>query len=144
MPANLEQLVNEVIDLTGAAKPSLYEDDAPVLSDEALRGGPEAGFYLVGLIGGKEVGKSALVNALVGREITRSTSYGEGTHIVTAYAHAARAAALRELLDREVPGRYVIVTHDAPGLGRQVLLDLPVPMVVVPRDFVASKATPAV
>ena len=36
MSAALEQLVNEVMDLTGADKPSLYEDDAPVLSDEAL------------------------------------------------------------------------------------------------------------
>jgi hypothetical protein len=125
MSANLEQLVNEVIDLTGAEKPSLYEDDAPVLSDEALRSAEAEGFYLVGLIGGKEVGKSALVNALVGREITKSTSFGEGTHIVTAYAHAAQVPALRELLDREVPGRYVIVNHGAPQLSRQVLLDLP-------------------
>jgi hypothetical protein len=125
MSVALEQLVNEVMDLTGAEKPSLYEDDAPVLSGEALSGGQGEGFYLVGLIGGKEVGKSALVNALVGREITKSTSFGEGTHIVTAYAHAGQQAGLRELLDREVAGRYVIVTHDAPGLKRQVLLDLP-------------------
>jgi hypothetical protein len=125
MSANLEQLVNEVIDLTGADKPSLYEEDAPVLSDEALRSAQAEGFYLVGLIGGKEVGKSALVNALVGREITQSTGFGEGTHIVTAYAHAAQVPALRELLDRDVPGRYVIVTHDVPRLTRQVLLDLP-------------------
>src|SRR4051812_27181099 len=125
MSAALEQLVNEVMDLTGAEKPSLYEDDAPVLSDEALAAGQGEGFYLVGLIGGKEGGKSALVNALVGREITKSTSFGEGTHVVTAYAHAGQQAALRELLDREVAGRYVIVTHDVPRLRRQVLLDLP-------------------
>src|SRR5687767_6509830 len=125
MSAALEQLVNEVIDLTGAEKPSLYEEDAPVLADEALASARAEGFYLVGLIGGKEVGKSALVNALVGREITKSTSYGEGTHIVTAYAHAGQVPALRGLLDREVSGRYAIVTHDAPGLARQVLLDLP-------------------
>src|SRR3954452_17560717 len=125
MSAALEQLVNEVIDLTGAEKPSLYEEDAPVLSTEALAVEQGEGFYLVGLIGGKEVGKSALVNALVGKEITKSTSYGEGTHIVTAYAHAAQVPGLRELLDREVPGRYAVVTHDTPGLARQVLLDLP-------------------
>jgi GTPase Era involved in 16S rRNA processing len=125
MSAPLEELVNEVIDLTGAEKPSLYEDDAPVLSTEALTVEQGEGFYLVGLIGGKEVGKSALVNALVGKEITKSTSYGEGTHIVTAYAHAGQVPALRDLLDREVPGRYAVVTHDTPGLARQVLLDLP-------------------
>jgi GTPase Era involved in 16S rRNA processing len=125
MSANLEQLVREVIDVTGAAQPVLYEDDAPVLSDEALAAAPGEGFYLVGLIGGKEVGKSAMVNALVGKSITQSTSFGEGTQIVTAYAHASQAAAVRELLDREVPGKYKVVTHEMPTLARQVLLDLP-------------------
>src|SRR5882757_6108367 len=102
MSADLEQLVKEVIDLTGADRPVLYEDDAPVLSDEAIAESAAESFYLVGLIGGKEVGKSAMVNALVGTSITQSTSFGEGTQIVTAYAHASQAAALRELLDREV------------------------------------------
>jgi hypothetical protein len=125
MSATLEQLVKEVIDVTGAAQPVLYEDDAPVLSDEAMAAAQEQGFYLVGLIGGKEVGKSAMVNALVGKQITQSTSFGEGTQIVTAYAHATQAPALRELLDREVPGRYAIVTHEIPRLLRQILLDLP-------------------
>jgi GTPase Era involved in 16S rRNA processing len=125
MSANLEQLVKEVIDLTGADRPVLYEDDAPVLSDEALGTAEGEGFYLVGLIGGKEVGKSAMVNALVGKQITQSTSFGEGTQIVTAYAHATQTTALRELLDREVPGRYQIVTHEIPRLLRQILLDLP-------------------
>ena len=125
MSQPLEELVNDVIDLTGAAKPEMFEDDAPVLSTAALEEAEDQGFYLVGLIGGKEVGKSALVNALVGRTITKSTSYGEGTHIVTAYAHASQATHLRELLEREAPGRYAIVTHESPRLFRQVLLDLP-------------------
>jgi hypothetical protein len=125
MSANLEQLVNEVIDVTGADKPVLFEDDAPVLSDEAMKEAEDQGFYLVGLIGGKEVGKSAMVNALVGKQITQSTSFGEGTQIVTAYAHTSQAPFLREMLDREVPGKYAIVTHDIQRLCRQVLLDLP-------------------
>ena len=33
MSAVLEQLAKEVIDVTGADKPALYEDDAPVLAD---------------------------------------------------------------------------------------------------------------
>jgi GTPase Era involved in 16S rRNA processing len=125
MSAQLEELVKEVMDVTGAQTPVLFEEDAPVLSEQALAEGHEQGFYLVGLIGGKEVGKSALVNALVGREITLSTSFGEGTQIVTAYAHEAQRAYLKEMLDREVPGRYAIVTHDNQRLFRQVLLDLP-------------------
>lgn len=125
MSAELQQLVQDVIEVTGAQTPSLYEEDAPVLSDTALREAEDQGFYLVGLIGGKEVGKSALVNALVGKPITESTSFGEGTQIVTAYAHATQVSFLRELLEREVPGRYRIVQHETPRLFRQVLLDLP-------------------
>src|SRR5437868_4657175 len=37
----------------------------------------------------------------------------------------ADAVELRQRLEREVPGRYRIVTHDVASLRRQVLLDLP-------------------
>lgn len=124
----VEQLVRETMELTGAQTPQLLEDGAPVLSDEALEVSAEddgGDFYLVGIIGGKDVGKSALVNALVGRPITAITSHGPGTEAAVAYAHASREPALRALLEREVPGRYRIVAHDAPQLLRQVLLDLP-------------------
>ena len=112
------------MELTGAQKPALMEDDAPVLADDALIDADRS-FYLVGLIGGKDVGKSALVNALAGRSITPSSSYGPGTEGVIAYAHVAQVEALRELLQREVPGQFRIVTHELPSLRRQVLLDLP-------------------
>ncbi|HSI35476.1 MAG TPA: GTPase domain-containing protein [Tepidisphaeraceae bacterium] len=142
MPTHLEQLVHDVVGLTGAEPPTLFQDDAPVLTDAALRQTTDAdqsfaispaasplipaeGVYLIGLIGGKEVGKSALVNALAGKQITESTSYGEGTQIVTTYAHVTQAAYMRELLSREVPGKFQIVTHDDARLQRQVLLDLP-------------------
>ena len=61
-------------------------------------------FYLVGLIGGKDVGKSALVNALAGRNITAITSHGPGTEVAVAYAHASQEPALRELLERRGAG----------------------------------------
>ena len=132
MTPAVEQLVRETMELTGADTPMLLEDDAPVLSDEALEaapadagGGDDGGFYLTGIIGGKDVGKSALVNALVGRDITAITSHGPGTEIVVEYAHRSREPALRALLEREVPGRYRIVLHEEPHLLRQVLLDLP-------------------
>src|SRR5437016_6807851 len=117
MSPELDQLVSDVAGLTGAAKPVWLGEDAPVLTDA---GGP---FYLIGLIGGKDVGKSAFVNALVGHEITARTSYGPGTEKVIAYAHADQVKPLRELLEREVPGRYAIVEHNIPRLFRQVLLD---------------------
>jgi hypothetical protein len=128
MSSSVEQLVHETLELTGADRPALLEDDAPVLAEEVVRPADrdgDEGFYLVGLIGGKEVGKSALVNALVGRPITAITSHGPGTEIAVAYAHQSQEAALRELLEREIPGRFRIVTHDADSLRRQVLLDLP-------------------
>lgn len=124
MTPAVEQLVRETMELTGAPRPALMEDDAPVLMDDALLDADHS-FYLVGLIGGKDVGKSALVNALAGRSITPSSSYGPGTEGVIAYAHVSQVEALRELLEREVRGQYRIVTHELPSLRRQVLLDLP-------------------
>lgn len=124
MTPAVEQLVRETIELTGAPRPELMEDGAPVLADDALVD-TDRSFYLVGLIGGKDVGKSALVNALAGRNVTTSSSYGPGTEGVIAYAHTSQVEALRELLEREVPGQFRIVTHELPDLRRQVLLDLP-------------------
>ena len=125
MTPAVEQLVRETMELTGADTPQLLEDDAPVLSEEALEADGDGSPYLVGIIGGKDVGKSALVNALVGRNITAITSHGPGTEMVVAYAHGSQEQALRALLEREVPGQYRVVTHDSPDLKRQVLLDLP-------------------
>lgn len=124
MIAELDQLVREVRDLTGAGEPEMFSEDAPVLNARALEANGQ-GFYLVGIIGGKDVGKSALVNALVGQDITPRTSHGPGTEIAIAYAHQSQAPALRDLLDRQIPGRYRIVTHAIEHLQRQVLLDLP-------------------
>jgi hypothetical protein len=122
----VEQLVRETLELTGADRPALMQDDAPILVEDVVRPADEQeGFYLVGLIGGKEVGKSALVNALVGRPITAITSHGPGTEVAVAYAHGSQEAALRELLNRAVPGRFRIITHAVEDLRRQVLLDLP-------------------
>jgi hypothetical protein len=122
MTAQLQQLVRDTIELTGATPPSLLNVHGPALTDDALSA---TGFYLVGLIGGKEVGKSSLVNALVGQPITAATSFGPGTETVIAYAHEAQIPALKELLEREVSGEFRIVPHRIAGLGRQVLLDLP-------------------
>ena len=122
MTADVDQLVHEVTDLTGSAAPEVFDQNAPVLRTDAVDG---EGFYLVGLIGGKEVGKSALVNALAGQIVAESTSYGPGTESVLAYAHQSQAKAVTELLRREVPGKFRVITHDLAHLTRQVLLDLP-------------------
>jgi hypothetical protein len=122
MTTELQQLVRDTIELTGAPGPSVLDDRGPTLAVDAL---DASGFYLIGLIGGKEVGKSSLVNALVGAAITKPTSFGPGTETVIAYAHESQAAALKELLDQHVPKQYRIIAHRMGSLSRQVLLDLP-------------------
>lgn len=124
MTTEAQQLVRETIELTGSAAPSLMDAQAPVLAGDALAGSGD-GFYLVGLIGGKDVGKSSIVNALAGRDITAITSYGPGTESIIAYAHREQERALRAMLDREAAGQFRIVTHDIAQMRRQVLLDLP-------------------
>lgn len=122
---DLRRLVAEAVELTGADAPLLMADDAPVLDLARIPPADDTGWYIVGLIGGKEVGKSALVNALAGQAITQSTAWGEGTQQVIAYVHTSRAAAIEQFLQREVPGRWRIVTHNIDAIARQVLLDLP-------------------
>src|SRR5258706_2601208 len=124
MLAEYQQLVDEIRDLTGASAPALMEVDAPVLADDALNAAGDQ-MYLIAIIGGKDVGKSALVNALVGQEITARTSFGPGTEIAVAYAHEEQKQNLSNLLQREAPGQFRIVTHRLDHLRRQVLLDLP-------------------
>lgn len=119
MTDDLHNLVTETVALTGADLPALLDDESPTLGD--LSGE----LYLVGLIGGKEVGKTSLINALVGEELSTPTGHGRGTETAIAYAHASAVAALRPILDDAVPGKYRIVTHENPALARQVLLDLP-------------------
>jgi hypothetical protein len=129
MPPEIEQIIADTIALTGSSMPPSLAGDSPVLSpaslsDEPISAGAEP-MYLIGLIGGKDVGKSSFVNALVGQKISEQTSHGPGTEVVVAYAHEGVVKPLRELLDREVPGRFKIYAHTIPGLLRQVLLDLP-------------------
>jgi GTPase Era involved in 16S rRNA processing len=122
MSDGVQQLVAEVAQVTGAAMPEVLAAESPAFRADTAR---RDDIYLIGLIGGKDVGKSALVNALVGQPITDSTAFGPGTETVIAYAHQSRTQAVRELLDREAPGRFQIVTHSIASLERQVLLDLP-------------------
>lgn len=117
MQMDLPQLVEETIELTGADPPALLDPEAPVLTSA-----PAESLYLVGLVGGKDVGKSSLVNALVGQQITTPTSFGPGTDKAIAYVHKDATTELRHVLASEA---FTVTTHTVDSLKNQVLLDLP-------------------
>lgn len=122
MTSELKEIIDETMELTGADAPAVLDANAPVLEVDSSHEQP---LYLVGLIGGKEVGKSSLVNALVGQTISEQSAHGPGTEEVIAYAHHTAAEELRELLERVAPGKYRIVPHNVGELSQQVLVDLP-------------------
>jgi hypothetical protein len=127
MNSELKEIIEQTMELTGASAPAVLAADAPVLDTSLLdlNAAGEQPLYLVGLIGGKEVGKSSLINALVGQTISEQSAHGPGTEEAIAYAHHTAAEELRDLLDRVVPAKYRIVPHNVGELSRQVLVDLP-------------------
>src|SRR5690606_14956056 len=88
----VDQLVTEITAATGAPPPAVMDAEAPIPADT------EGELYYVGLIGGKDVGKTSLVNAIAGTTIAEPTGHGEGTRVATAYAHAAAADQVRRKL----------------------------------------------
>ncbi|HRK31908.1 MAG TPA: GTPase domain-containing protein [Tepidisphaeraceae bacterium] len=120
MNSELHNLVADVMGETGGDGPELLSPDSPGLAiaqDDPI--------YMVGLIGGKDVGKSSLINALIGLPVSRTSAAGPGTESVIAYAHRSAVDRLDQLLARIVPGKFEIIGHDNPELFRQVLVDLP-------------------
>ena len=100
-------------------------DLPPLVHEPGVESGKDRPWYLIGLIGGKEVGKSALVNALVGQDIAATSAYGPGTEKVLAYVHTEHSESVREYLFSTLGDRFEIVRHDVDAIERQVLLDLP-------------------
>lgn len=120
MDESVRQLVSDTAALLGREAPGFMSADAMMFDAPA-----SDSLYLIGLIGGKEVGKSSLVNAILGQSIVTPSSFGRGTSRATAYVHRNAEASLRTLLDRELPGQYDVVAHDASSARDRVVLDLP-------------------
>ncbi len=118
----IHDIVADTVSLIGVEPPQMLSPDAPVLELSTLT---ESDLYLVGIIGGKDVGKSSLVNALVGTKVSEETSSGPGTEIAIAYTHRSAERVLKQMLHRLLPGEFRIVLHDNASIARQVLIDLP-------------------
>ena len=114
------QLIRDVADLTGGDPPDWTNAAAPTLQTPA-----DDSLYFIGVIGGKDVGKSSLVNALLGRAVASVSAHGEGTRRALAYVHQDDAAAARAMLQLHVPEQFDLVTHTIADARRRVLLDLP-------------------
>ncbi|UCG15457.1 MAG: 50S ribosome-binding GTPase [Phycisphaerales bacterium] len=81
-----------------------------------------------GLLGGKDVGKSTLINALADRSVSVDRAVvGEGTPRPIAYTHEDEADTLRGRLGSAAAGPidHQIVTHRVDDIRRLVLVDLP-------------------
>ncbi len=79
--------------------------------------------FVLALAGGTGSGKSSLLNALAGTEVSRAGATRPVTAEPVAWVPAARAAELAPLLDWVGAGR--VVTHDNPRFAGVCLLDLP-------------------
>lgn len=85
------------------------------------------GLIVCGLAGGKDVGKSTLINALAGATITSDTrEVGRGTERPLAYVHeAARRAAAERLGGVSHPWQLEVAPHRVDAIRNLVLVDLP-------------------
>ncbi len=119
--SELSNLVSDVVQLCGSEKPIWMNPDAPVLKTE----NDHSSLYLIGVIGGKDVGKSSLINALIGETLAGVSNIGEGTSKALAYVHQADREAARVILDELAPDQYQIILHERPEGKSRLLLDLP-------------------
>lgn len=103
----------------------LRREPAPLAlgADEALNDE----LVICGILGGKDVGKSTLINALAQTRVSDDTAeVGKGTHRPMAFVHASAQDAVRERLSGGGHHPPVDITvHRADTVGNVVLVDLP-------------------
>ena len=120
MTTGEQEIIRDAVALTGIDVPDWSMPDAPVLQTNV-----ETAIYFIGVIGGKDVGKSSLVNAILGRDVAMVIGHGEGTSRAMAYVHEADALAAAAILEQSAPGAFDLVKHTIDDARGRVLLDLP-------------------
>jgi hypothetical protein len=123
MKDDLTQLVHDVSSTLAVEPPRLLADDSAALQPGTSSG--DAPPYLVGLIGGKDVGKTSLANAIAGTQLTAPIGHGRGTQRAIAFVHERAEAHVEPLLRQEAGEALLVVPHRHDPLLRQVLVDLP-------------------
>jgi hypothetical protein len=114
---DIDHLVTRVAAVTGDTPPAVLAADAPVPTEAGV-------LDYVALVGGKDVGKTSLANAIAGVELAPPVGHGEGTR--TAFAHAHRSVVTQVKEDLAwLDEALTVVPHDVDRLRRTVLLDLP-------------------
>ncbi len=103
--------------MTEIAPPPLHSDEPASQTSSIL---------VYGILGGKDVGKTTLINSLAGASISHeSPGIGPGTHTPVVYVHRDDAATLHERLGADAGLEFDCVTHDHAVLRHVALVDLP-------------------
>jgi hypothetical protein len=115
--AELTDVCAQLTRLTGVAAPALHSTD-----DDR----PASPLFIYGILGGKDVGKTTLINALAGSTISREfRGIGPGTHMPVIYVHHDDAPLVTERLATDPGLEFEVVTHDRAVLRHVALVDLP-------------------
>ncbi|MCP4746818.1 MAG: GTPase domain-containing protein [Desulfobacteraceae bacterium] len=82
--------------------------------------------FLYAIVGGKDVGKTSIINHLADATISKdSTIVDEGTRVTVAYCHLKDLGALQDRLGKLSNNRVIFATHDRSELQNVVLMDMP-------------------
>ncbi|MBI3463862.1 MAG: GTPase domain-containing protein, partial [Planctomycetes bacterium] len=115
--SDLAEVCRELSSMTGIEMPGLHPADVHT---------NEPPLFVYGILGGKDVGKTTLINALAEGAISHEAmGIGPGTHVPVVYVHHDDAPVLRDRLAADAGLEFELVTHDRAVLRHVVLVDLP-------------------